>query len=77
MILYPNPATDYIDVQLDGTIAGIAVFGASGADVTGRIKQERTRGSLRLDIGELTPGVYLLSLTDENGNHYHEKFVKE
>lgn len=57
--LIPNPATDYVDVTLTGTILqSVVVY-----DVFGKVVKQQT-GESKLFVGDLTPGIYLIRVSD-------------
>jgi hypothetical protein len=64
--VYPNPADDYITVS--GLNSGMN-YTAQLVDLSGRVVVSNTITSdnAQLATGELTAGVYLLNITDENG----------
>lgn len=60
--IYPNPFTDFLNVNLSGKSANVEVFNASGATVaSGKIKDS---GSISLK--HIEPGTYFIRLTHEN-----------
>jgi len=61
--VYPNPAGDYFNVVSSERLARISVM-----DVTGRILTDvnnNTQG--KIDISNLSQGVYIVKLETENG----------
>ena len=68
--VYPNPAKDI--VVIDGIEpAEVQVYNALGQLV------KTVRGTNEVDLSGLVEGVYLLRLTDKEGNAYLEKIIKE
>lgn len=76
MFLFPNPAKDYLMVNFyqpveEGSTAAIH-------DLSGRLvaqhKLKPTQQQLQLDMKELAPGIYFLSLRSANGV-FTEKFI--
>ena len=66
----PNPANDY--VYINGTEAvEVLVYNALGQLV------KMVRNSNEINVEGLSEGVYLLRITDQEGNSYLEKIVKE
>lgn len=67
--LYPNPATDYVQLEGIETIQGsksIVLTGISGAVI---LKQEVAAGqSVRIPTAQLAAGVYLLQVQTASGN---------
>lgn len=57
--LVPNPATDYVDITLTGSLLqSVAVY-----DVFGKVVKQQ-EGDSKLYVGDLTPGIYMLHVTD-------------
>ncbi|GAB3729008.1 hypothetical protein GCM10027594_11110 [Hymenobacter agri] len=71
--LFPNPATDVLNLALSGnaTIASVTVHDVRGARVEGATYSEGT-----LHIGNLAKGMYTLTVSDGE-KVYHQRFVKE
>ncbi|MCI1188684.1 M4 family metallopeptidase [Hymenobacter sp. DH14] len=71
--LYPNPATDVLNLTLsdNATISSVAVYDLRGARVEGATFAD---GTLR--IGSLAKGMYTLTVSDGE-KVYHQRFVKE
>ena len=73
--VYPNPATDLVQVQVAGTEAVAAVL----TDLTGRVvlsQQMLPAGNGQLNLGNLAKGTYLLKLETRNGMSL-QKIVKQ
>lgn len=84
MRVYPNPAEDLLMVELDGgaEIANAILYDLQGRTVEthGRASHGRASlqtGTITLSVKSLPAGMYLLHLTDANGNEYHRKIVKK
>jgi hypothetical protein len=73
LVVYPNPADDYINIQLDNPVAAsVAVV-----DMIGRVvlNGEKLMSNLtRLNIQTLGNGMYFLVITDQNGRRSTRKF---
>ena len=73
--VYPNPADDLLYVELSG--AGIA--NAVLHDLQGRIVADAAnavgRTTTSMNVRSVPAGVYLLRVTDTDGNEYHRKIV--
>lgn len=78
--LYPNPATDVINVIFNHAIAGYGMV--SILDLTGRLiskvdVKDITQGmELMIHTEALNPGLYVLSV-EQNGLISHRKFIKQ
>ncbi len=72
--LYPNPASDEINVLCEQPIKQIKLYTIEGKELVVDQKTQSTTGAV--DIASLTAGVYLLVVKTEN-EVYHQKFVKQ
>lgn len=74
--LYPNPATSYVDVRVDGdvNVTGMEVY-----DVFGKIVRRadvcNTSLLSRIDVSNLSNGIYFVRVKTDRGN-VSKKFVK-
>ncbi|RYY30091.1 MAG: T9SS type A sorting domain-containing protein [Sphingobacteriaceae bacterium] len=74
---YPNPATDYIQVNMPKVLKGAAEIRI--INLTGVVIQKTTvnSNSPKLDINALVPGVYVIEAKDANHNAIgNAKFIK-
>ncbi|MBN8676660.1 MAG: T9SS type A sorting domain-containing protein [Chitinophagales bacterium] len=72
--LYPNPATQWITLNLPIIEQNMQV---SITDEQGKLLQSRTiRTDEKLDIAALPPGIYWVSAASKSGQVYAGKFVK-
>lgn len=78
MDIYPNPATDYVYVRTGvDTDASVKVYSASGALVWSASNVVVSLNSpLKIDLSDIAPGVYTLSLETARGS-YKSKFSKK
>ena len=72
--IYPNPATTNLTLLLpeQKVMTGYHIF-----DSFGRLVEKGRGGTTTLNISNLSPGLYLLQVTDHVGGIYSKKFVKE
>lgn len=66
LTVFPNPTTDYVNIETKGMIRHITIF-----DMTGRIVKQAspmTNNLTQLNLSELKNGVYLVEVKSENGN---------
>ena len=72
--LYPNPANDFINIQLKDMqeIADAKVY-----DIHGRMVLTPKISDTKLNVQSLTTGTYLLILQDATGNKFSQKFIKK
>ena len=79
MRVYPNPATETVFVTLDGgaEINNIILYDLQGRIVGANNDSPLQTGSANLNVKSLPAGIYLLRVTDADGNFYHHKIVKK
>lgn len=71
--IYPNPATDVLNVSMDNAgEANLTITNSLGAAV---MQQEIVASETKLDIKNLAPGIYFIKLSGA-GNSLVKKFVK-
>ena len=68
--VYPNPARETVTIE-GIEAAEVQVYNALGQLV------KSVRWANEVDFGELVEGVYLVRITDKEGNAYSERIVKE
>ena len=73
--IYPNPASDVLNVQFDNLSenATVRILSISGAEV---YSSKATGKAFGINVGGLSKGLYIISIADENRVINH-KFVKE
>jgi len=63
--VHPNPAKDLATVQLEGRVgAEITLYSPTGAIISKRIS---TAYSTKLDLGDFSPGIYMVEVRDTDG----------
>ena len=72
--VYPNPASTLLTVVLpdNRSMANCRIFDAFGRMVESRLGDGNT-----LNVNHLSPGLYILRMTDSEGRVFTQKFVKE
>ncbi|GGE45151.1 T9SS type A sorting domain-containing protein [Psychroflexus planctonicus] len=77
--LYPNPAVDVVQLQSNLALTGkasVAVYNMLGQQM--QVKAEAmSNTNLRLSLGHLESGVYIVQLTDQEGNNYTQELIKK
>ncbi|MBB6330452.1 hypothetical protein HNP24_001402 [Chryseobacterium sediminis] len=66
--VYPNPATDFIQINSLSTVKSIEIY-----DETGKLIKTETNGN-RIDVKGLPSGVYMLNIKTE-GRNFTEKVI--
>lgn len=79
--IYPNPASDHINIQYNDNNTGSRPLTITVYDVQGRqlYRREETvsgQDHTRIDITSLHPGAYLLEIRDAEGAAHKQKFLK-
>ena len=76
----PNPTRTQLNVSYVlpdmSTQASLQIANALGVNMM-TVKLEGSVGKKTIDISDLNPGIYYLTITDDNGNTYSEKVVKQ
>lgn len=72
--LYPNPATDILNIKPTN---GIVFNAAKIFDLQGRIVTSEKLNKEKISVQQLTSGTYIVLLTDADGNEYSKKFIKK
>ncbi len=75
--VFPNPAKDQINIDWDKefTIAVINIYDIKGNIILNK-EIDRAINSQIVNINNLSHGVYIIKLSDENGNDYKISFLK-
>lgn len=68
--IYPNPSNDFIRLDFPNNIKSAKIFSQNGEFV----KEAKTK---YIDIHALALGVYILVIEDNEGNVFHEQFIKK
>lgn len=70
--IYPNPAQQWVSIELTEE----ASFAISVFDMNGQmVLNQNAQGRALLDLGNLQNGIYLISLTDDQGRVHHSKLI--
>ena len=73
--LFPNPASEQIQLRSNNAIGDFRVTDAQGRVVlSGNANQQKT---LVVDISQLAPGLYNVQATDISSVHWTKSFVKD
>ncbi len=69
--VYPNPTVDFVTINSNYEVSNISV-----SDVNGKLIKTFDNGLTKIDVSDLTAGVYFLKY-DTNGNHYLNKILRK
>lgn len=78
--LWPNPATEKLNVELTASAVSLSVFDICGREVQGvlfDVGDTVGEGKLELDISALKKGVYFVRSVGRNGSFSFASFVKQ
>ena len=68
--LYPNPASNILNIEMDTQIKNVEIFNLQGQKVL-------TSNNKQINIENLASGVYLVNITDVNFGKISKKLIKE
>ena len=71
MAIYPNPATDMINISTDNQVQRVEIF-----NMQGQLVKVETGEVTRVSVKDLANGLYTLKLTTDNGTSMH-KIIKK
>jgi len=74
--LFPNPASDFLTIDCQSAMKGeIAIYNIDGRKIcTSPVTSKKT---VKIDIRDLLPGVYCVTIIDDQLIRVVEKFIKE
>ena len=67
--IYPNPVKDFLHIKSDSVIDKVEVFSLEG-------KKLKETNQNKIDVSELTSGVYIIKTIDNKGTIETNKFIK-
>jgi hypothetical protein len=72
--LYPNPSTNEVNIEFDGTYQALGILSSKGKlvqniDIKGK-------ENVNINISSLPSGIYFLEVMDYNENKFYQKFIK-
>jgi len=73
LMLYPNPANQYIIIQADALINQISVFNSMGKLV--HEQSIASENSIKIDISGLEKGFYVVSTISDKGSNNQQKLI--
>jgi len=73
--IYPNPVQDFLNIESfsNDNLKSFEIYGINGS----LIKQNIIQSNSSIDVSFLSSGVYILSITTEEGNVNRIKFIKK
>ncbi len=73
MMIFPNPATSYIDVTTKTPMESMEIINSDFKTV---LRNVQKANSFQLDISDLPSGLYFLKCNNKSGQSYTAKFLK-
>ena len=70
--LYPNPVTDMLYLSIEEQLQRINIYNSLGQLVKSVNNPDR-----KINVSDLSSGMYMLNVTDQKGLVYKSKFIKE
>jgi hypothetical protein len=70
--LYPNPVVDMLYLSIEEPLQRISVYNSLGQMVKSVNNPDR-----KIDVSDLSTGIYMLNVTDQRGTIYKSKFIKK
>jgi hypothetical protein len=78
--LYPNPASDFLTIEINTSIENITVYNSTGIQVNEfnlrMVSGNSQERKIRLDVSDFPTGIYNLKFTTAKGESFSRKFVK-
>jgi hypothetical protein len=72
--VYPNPATDVLNIQLTENASSVSILGMDGKVVSTQVVNANTA---TVNVSNLVSGVYFYEVVAENGTIVRNTFVKK
>jgi hypothetical protein len=72
--VYPNPATDVLNIQLAENVSSVSVLGMDGKVISTQVVNANTA---TVNVSNLVSGVYFYEVVAENGTIVRNTFVKK
>jgi hypothetical protein len=72
--VYPNPATDVLNIQLTENASSVSVMGMDGKVIS---TESVNSNSIAVNVSDLVAGVYFYEVVAENGTVVRNTFVKK
>jgi hypothetical protein len=77
IVMYPNPASAYLNISTNKNIQSIKLFSCDGKLMMDQATQAANGGIVTLRIANLTSGVYVVQLLTDAGLHSAKLLVEE
>lgn len=75
--IFPNPASNMINIQLQASdlIYNVSIFNTLGSLVF-ELKNQNLQEYKEFGINQLSPGIYMIKITDSENKVYQKRFIK-
>ena len=74
LTLVPNPVTDFLNIKSSKNLAKVSIIDYNGKII---LEKHHLDNNSSIDVKHLTPGMYLLTSTDKEGQVESTKFIKK
>ena len=76
--LYPNPASNLVNIGLPNTVVGSTTFEITNSlgQVVRRLQHEAAGAPVQLDISSLTQGIYFIAIENQNSRTVEKLIVR-
>lgn len=68
--LFPNPSNDVLTIEMDSKLKSVEIFNLQG-------KKIRIYNTKQITVSDLSSGIYMVRVEDENGSASTQKLVKQ
>ena len=78
IFLYPNPANNFVEIVTDGIrgqYADLIIYNSSGQVIDIKAKEYSANGKIKININDLSGGLYLFKLILKDGETINKKFI--
>lgn len=72
--IYPNPTSDYLSIT---NLENINISSINIIDTTGKTIKKLTSNFTKIDVSNLSQGLYILSIETKEGDKFAENFIKK
>jgi len=76
--IYPVPFNNHINVDVNNEVIveQVSLYNTAGALVKTLISEEVTGGMIKINTGDVEPGIYIITITGTNGGHSSKRIIK-
>ncbi len=77
--VYPVPFKNYINIEISNevTVGQVDLYNVTGALVKTVITDDVTGDNVKINTGDVDPGIYIISITGAHGGHTSKRIIKK